>query len=103
PPAVVHNRAGMIFEEMGKSDSAIVAYNTAWTLDSTSAEAAFHLSRAHLAIGDTLRGLAWLSRAEERDPGFYPTALAASRIYAARGDKDMAERALAHAKRLHPN
>ena len=101
--AVLLNEQGMIEQALGHPDSAIISFNTAWTLDSTSAEAGFHLSRAHLAAGDTLRGLAWLSQVEARDPGFYPTAFLAARVFAARGEKALADRALARAKHLHPS
>ncbi|HEV8480100.1 MAG TPA: tetratricopeptide repeat protein [Candidatus Eisenbacteria bacterium] len=97
------NEQGMIEQALGHPDSAIVSFNTAWTLDSTSAEAGFHLAHAHLAAGDTLRGLAWLSQVEARDPAFYPTAFLAARVFAARGEKALAERALARAKHLHPS
>ena len=103
PQAVLHIEQGMIEEALGHPDSAIVMYNTAWALDSTSAEAGFHLAHVYLAMGDTLRGMAWLSQVEARDPGYYPTAFLAARAFAARGDKALADRALARAKRLHPS
>jgi tetratricopeptide (TPR) repeat protein len=103
PQAVLSNEQGLIQEALGHADSAIVAYNTAWALDSTSAEAGFHLARVYLAMGDTLRGMAWLSQVEARDPGFYPTAFLAARAFAARGDKTLSDRALARARRLHPS
>ncbi|HMF09983.1 MAG TPA: hypothetical protein VKJ00_12660 [Thermoanaerobaculia bacterium] len=94
---------GLIEEALGHRDSAIVAYNIAWQLDTTSAEAGFHLARIYFAQGDTLRGMSWLSLVEGRDPGFYPTAILAARAFAARGDKALADRALARAKHLHPS
>jgi tetratricopeptide (TPR) repeat protein len=103
PQAALSLEQGMIEEALGHPDSAVVSYNTAWQLDSTSAEAGYHLARAHLAMGDSLRGMAWLSQVETRDPGYYPTAILAARVFAARGEKALAERALARAHRLHPS
>jgi tetratricopeptide (TPR) repeat protein len=103
PQAALSNEQGMIQEALGHADSAIVAYSGAWELDSTSAESGFHLARVYLAVGDTLRGMAWLSQVEARDPGYYPTAFLAARAFAARGDKALSDRALARARRLHPS
>ena len=103
PQAVLWNERGILFEALAKPDSAIVSYNTAWGLDTTSSEAAFRLARLHFALGDTTRALGWLTRVEEIDPGSYPTALLAARIHAARGHRDWAERAYERARHLHPS
>ena len=103
PQAVLWNERGLIFEAMAKPDSAILSFNTAWDLDTTSAEAAFHLARLHFALGDTTRALGWLTRVEERDPGSYATALLAARLHAARGQREWAQRAYDRARRLHPS
>src|SRR5262249_12787576 len=103
PQAVLSLEQGMIQEALGHPDSAIVAYNTAWALDSTSAEAGFHLSRVYLPMGGPLRGMAWVSPGQAPGPGHYPTAFLAARAFAAQHNKELSDRALARARRLHPS
>lgn len=102
PQAVLLNEAGLVLAGLGKRDSSEAFFHRAWDLDSTAAEAGYHLARTRLAAGDTSAALSWLARVEAREPGWFPTAELAGRIHAARGDATRARRAFERAWRLRP-
>jgi tetratricopeptide (TPR) repeat protein len=102
PQAVFLNELGTTQLALGERDSAEIAFRSAWERDSTASEAGYHLAVARLAAGDTSGALAWLGRVEQREPGWFPTALLAWRIHEARGDAERARRARARAEALNP-